>query len=101
MNKKQPRENIEEIKKEQLKSIVGERLEDDELIQRPENVLNLQDAMTWVTQYEKQLKTEKQKSINIGYHQGYILNKFKESQESIDTITQNLKNSKSTIIFKT
>ena len=47
-NKKKPRKNIEEIKKELLESIVEEGLEDDELIQNPENILNLQEAVACV-----------------------------------------------------
>ena len=51
-------------------------------------------------QYEKYLQNEKRKVINIAHNQGYILHKFKESEEFFDTLIKSLKMSKSTITFK-
>ena len=79
-----------------MESIVVERLEDAELINKPDNFLTLQDAL----EYEKHLQNEKRKIINIAYNQGYILHKFKESDEFIDTQVKRFKMSKTTITFK-
>ena len=57
--------------------------------------------MTCVKQFEKLLQQEKQNAINIAYHQGHILHKFKISKYFIDTLIKNLKMSKSTVKFKT
>ena len=53
-------------------------------------------------QYEKHLENEKQKIIDIAYNQGYILYKFKESEELVKTVTlvKRLKMCKSTITLK-
>ena len=80
------RKNIEEIKNELLESIAEERSENTDLVHKPENVLNLEDALVCVKQYEKHLQNEKWKVTNIVYNQGYILLKFKESEEFIDTL---------------
>ena len=54
---------MQEIKKELLESIAKERSEDAELINKPDNVLTLHDALECVKQYEKHLQKEK-KSIS-------------------------------------
>lgn len=41
---------MQEIKKKLLQLIIERGLEDDDLIQTPENVLNLQDAVVYATQ---------------------------------------------------
>ena len=56
------KKSVEEIKKELLESIVKERSEDVELINKPDNVLALQDALECVKQYEKHLQKEKKKN---------------------------------------
>ena len=89
------------MKKELLESIVDERSGDAEQINKPDNILNLQDPLEWVKQYEKHLQNEKRKIINIAYNQRHILHKFKESNEFIDILVKKLKVSKSTITFKT
>ena len=43
-------QNMQEIKKKLLQLIIERGLEDDDLIQTPENVLNLQDAVVYATQ---------------------------------------------------
>ena len=54
------RKNIEEIKNELLESIAEERSENADLVHKPENVLNLEDALVCVKQYEtKHLQNEK------------------------------------------
>ena len=69
---------MEEIMKELLESLVEERSEDAELNHTLENVLNLQDGLACVKQYGKYPQNEKQKIINIAYHQEYILHQFKK-----------------------
>ena len=91
---------MEEIKKELLQSILQERLEDLELINKANNVLTLQDALECVKQYEEHFHNEKNKMISITYKQGQILHRFKESEEFIDVLVERLKLSKSTITFK-
>ena len=61
-NKKKVKKSVEEIKKELLESIAKERSEDVELINKPDNVLALQDALECVKQYEKHLQKEKKKN---------------------------------------
>ena len=58
-DKKKLRKNIEEIKNELLESIAEERSENADLVHKPENVLNLEDALVCVKQYEKHLQNEK------------------------------------------
>ena len=87
---------MEETKKELLESIVKERSEDPELINKADNYLAFQDALEWIKQYEKHLQNEK----SIAYKQGQILNQFRESEEFIDIYVKILKMSKSTIMFK-
>ena len=48
--------DIEEIKKELLGSIVEDRSEDVELINKHSNVLTLHDGLQYVKQYEKHLQ---------------------------------------------
>ena len=43
-------QNMQEIKKKLLQLIIERGLEDDDLIQTPENVLSLQDAVVYATQ---------------------------------------------------
>ena len=93
------RKNIERTMKELLESLTEERQKVDELIHKPENVLNLQDTLAYVKQYQKHLQNEKRKVINIAYHQDYTLHKFKESEEFINTLIKALKMSKFTIVF--
>lgn len=69
------------------------------LIQTPENVVSLQDAIKRVKHYEKLFHREKQNVINDAYRQGYILPKFKESEEFIETVKK-LGISKSPVAFK-
>ena len=87
---------MEETKKELLESIVKERSEDPELINKADNYLAFQDALECIKQYEKHLQNEK----SIAYKQGQILNQFRESEEFIDIYVKILKMSKSTIMFK-
>ena len=43
-------QNMQEIKKKLLQLIIERGLEDDDLIETPENVLSLQDAVVYATQ---------------------------------------------------
>ena len=99
-NKKKAKKSLEEIKKEILESILNERLEDLELINKADDGLTLLDALECVKQYEKHLQNEKRKIINITYKQGRILHQLKEFEEFIDTLVKRLKISKSAISFK-
>ena len=76
-----------------------EILEDGKLIQTPDDVVSLQDAVACVKQYEKFLQSKKRKSINIAYQLGYILHKIIESKEFIDMVKE-LSISKNTVTLK-
>ena len=69
-NKRKAKKSLEEIKKKILESILNERLEDLELINKADDGLTLLDALECVKQYEKHLQNEKRKIINITYKQG-------------------------------
>ena len=99
-NKKKVKKSVEEITKELLESIVNQRLEDLELINKADNGLTLQEALQCLKQYGKYLQNEKRKIINIACEQGKILHQYKESEEFIDTAVKKLKTSKSTFTFK-
>ena len=84
-----------------VESIVEkERSKGVELKQTLKNVVSLKDAVTCVKPYERLFQKEKQNTINIAYHQGHILHKFKDCKELIGRLVKNLKMSKSTITFK-
>ena len=84
-----------------VESIVEkERSKGVELKQTLKNVVSLKDAVTCVKPYERLFQKEKQNTINIAYHQGHTLHKFKECKELIGRLVKNLKMSKSTITFK-
>lgn len=94
------RKNEQEIKREFLKLLVEKgSIENGKLIQTPENVVSLQDAIKRVKHYEKLFHREKQNVVNDAYRQGYILPKFKESEEFIETVKK-LGISKSPVAFK-
>ena len=99
-NKKKVKKSVKEITKELLESIVNQRLEDLELINKADNGLTLQEALQCLKQYEKHLHNEKRKIITIAYEQRKILPQYKESEEFIDTSAKKLKTSKSTVTFK-
>ena len=83
-----------------MESIIKEKLEDLELINKADNNLTLQDALECIKQYEKHLQNEKNKIISIANKQRQILNQFKESEKFIDILVKRLKMSESTITFK-
>ena len=67
---------MEEIKEELLQSIVKDRSEDLELINKSDKVLTLQDALEFAKQYKKYLHNEKRQLLQ----KGQILHQFKESE---------------------
>lgn len=101
---------MEEIKKEVLGALAEERSEDDELMHTLEDVINLQDILAYVkpsicrgvreTIRKTSLKQKTKSYQHRAYHQGYILHKFKESEEFTDTLLKSLKMSKGNITFK-
>ena len=80
---------MEEIK--ELQEVVKEISEDAWLINKPDNVLTLQDALECVKQYEKHLQNEKKLGSDT------IKNKYYISLKNKNKI---LKMSKSTITLK-
>lgn len=95
--KRNPRKNKEEIKKVLIKLMV-ERvvLENGELTQGAENVVKLSNAVSYVKEDDKLLRSEKQNVINLIYREGYVLHKFKESKNFVNMVKE-LGISKSTI----
>lgn len=97
---------MEEIKKEVLGALAEERSEDDELMHTLEDVINLQDIVAYVKPSicrgvrETIRKTSLKQKTKSYQHQGYILHKFKESEEFTDTLLKSLKMSKGNITFK-
>ena len=76
---KRKREKVRK-KSELWESIVKERLEDTELINKANNNSAFQDQLDCVKQYKKHLQKEKTKIIKISYKQGPVLYQLKESE---------------------
>ena len=74
-------------------------LENEELVQRADNLTNYEEAIPVLKEYETITRSTKKDMLNIAYIQGIIFKKFKESDKVVERIKE-IGVSKSTINFK-
>ena len=99
-SKKGKRLSKEEIKKQLLDSIIiDEVLEFEDLNKAAEETQDPEKAAEIIKRYEYIIKTKKKGIINVAYHQGKVLKRFKE-KEKFFTLVSELGIHKTTIIFK-
>ena len=99
-SKKAKRLSKEEIKKQLLDSIIiDEVLEFEDLNKEAEVIQNPEKAAEIIKRYQDTIKTKKKGIINVAYHQGQVLKRFKE-KEKFFTLVSELGIHKTTIIFK-
>ena len=90
----------EEIKKQLLDSIIiDEVLEFEDLSKEAEEIQDPKKAAEIIKRYEDNIKTKKKGIINVAYHQGQILKRFKEKKMFV-TLVSELGIQKTTITFK-
>ena len=98
-SKKAKRLSTEEIKKQLLDSmIIDEVVEFDDLNKEAEGTQDPEKAAEIIKQYED-IKTKKKGIVNVAYHQGQALKRFKEKEKFV-TLVSELGIHKTTIIFK-
>ena len=78
--------------------VVNEAKESDELNKQAE-VQDPEEAAKVIQKYENIIRTKKKGIINIAFHQGKILKKFKDKEKFITLVSQ-LGIHKNTITFK-
>ena len=84
----------EEIKKQLIDLIITEHLNKEvKEIQDPDKAAEI------IKQYKYIIKTKKKGIINVSYHQGQVLKRFKEKEKFV-TLASELEIYKTTIIFK-
>ena len=99
-SKKAKRLSKEEIKKQLLDSIIiDEVLEFEDLNKEAEEIQDPEKAAEIIKRYEDIIKTKKKGIINVAYHQGHVLKRFKEKEKFV-TLVSELGIHKTTIIFK-
>ena len=99
-SKKAKRLSTEEIKKQLLDSmIIDEVVEFDDLNKEAEETQDPEKAAEIIKQYEDIIKTKTKGTIKVAYHQGQVLNRFKEKEKFV-TLVSELGLHKTTIIFK-
>ena len=99
-SEKRKRISKEEIKKRLLDSmIIDENLEFDDLNKEAEEIQDPEKAAEIIKQYEDIIKTKKKGIINVAYHHGQVLKRFKEKEKFAKLISE-LVIHKTTIIFK-
>ena len=90
----------EEIKKQLLDSIIiDEVLEFEDLNKEAKEIQDPEKAAEIIKRYEDIIKTKKKGIINVAYHQGQVLKRFKEKEKFV-TLVSELGIHKTTIIFK-
>ena len=99
-SEKAKRLSKEEIKKQLLDSIIiDEVLEFEDLNKEAEEIQDPEKAAEIIKRYEDIIKTKKKGIINVAYHQGQVLKRFKEKEKFV-TLVSELGIHKTTIIFK-
>ena len=99
-NKKTKRLSKEEIKKKLLDSMtIDEVLECEDLNKEAEEVQDLEKAARIIKRYEDIIKTKNKGIINVAYHQGEVLKRFKE-KEKFPKVVSELGIHETTIIFR-
>ena len=82
-----------------MKSIVSDKVDNEEMEDLSRNEDSADDAVKLVGRIERIIKSKKSKIFILAYHQGLAFKKFKENINSTSPIS-NLKISKATINFK-
>ena len=99
-NKKAKRLSKEEIKTKLLESItIDEVLECEDLNKEAEEVQDSERAAEIIKRYEDIIKTKNKGIINVAYHQGEVLKRFKE-KEKFPKVVSELGIHETTIIFR-
>ena len=99
-NKKAKRFSKEEIKTKLLGSItIDEVLECEDLNKEAEEVQDSERAAEIIKRYEDIIKTKNKGIINVAYHQGEVLKRFKE-KEKFPKVVSELGIHETTIIFR-
>ena len=99
-SKKAKRLSKEEIKKQLLDStIIDEVLAFEDLNKEAEEIEDPEKAAEIIKRYENNIKTNKKGIINVAYHQGQVMKRFKEKEKFV-TVVSELGIQKTTIIFK-
>ena len=99
-SKKTKRLSQEEIKKQLLHSIIiDENREFDDLNKEAEEIQDPEKAAEITKRYEDIIKTKKKGIINVAFHQGHSVKRFKE-KEKFAKLVRELGIYKTTIIFK-
>ena len=98
--KKAKRLSKEEIKKQLLDSITTDEVaEFDDLNKEAEETQDPEEAAKIIKWYEDIIKMRNKGFINVAYHQGQVLKRFKE-KEKFSKLVSELGFHKTTIIFK-
>ena len=80
-SRKATRLSKEEIKKQLLDSIIiDEVLEFEDLNKEAEEIQDPEKAAEIIKRYEDIIKTKKKGTINVAYHQGQVMKRFKEKK---------------------
>ena len=99
-SKKAKRLSKEEIIKQLLDfMIIDENLEFDDLNKEAEEIQDSEKAAEIIKRFEDVIKTKKKGIINVVFHQGQILKRFKEKEKFAKLVSE-LGVHKTTIIFK-
>ena len=99
-NKKAKRLSKEEIKKKLLDSMtIDEIVEFDDLNKEAEKIEDPKKAAEIIKRYEDIIKTKNKGIINVAYHQGEVLKRFKE-KEKFPKVVSELGIHETTIIFR-
>ena len=99
-NKKAKCLSKEEIKKKLLDSMtIDEIVEFDDLNKEAEKIQDPKKAADIIKRYEDIIKTKNKGIINVAYHQGEVLKRFKE-KEKFPKVVSELGIHETTIIFR-
>ena len=99
-SKKEKRLSKEEIKKQLVDSIIIDDVSKfEDLNKEAEEIQDPEKAAEIIKRYEDIIKTKKKGIINVAYHQGQVLKRFKEKEKFV-TLVSELGIHKTTIIFK-
>ena len=87
-SEKAKRLSKEEIKKQLLDLIITEEvLEFEDLNKEAEEILGFEKAAEIIKWYEDIIKTKKKGIINVAYHEGQVLKRFKEKKKFVTLAT--------------
>ena len=99
-SEKAKRLSKEEIKKQLLDSIIiDEVLEFEDLNKEAEEIQDPEKAAEIIKRYVDIIKTNKKGIINVAYHKGQVMKRFKEKEKFV-TLFSELGIHKTTIVFK-